>query len=166
METSIVASGIQAIQANGGGLNDGSFAFPGIFHAEAPNERVHIQVDMARTLSPIVDDSSPVYAIDIYDDGINRTSRFGLQDDAGTIRAFVSVPINASGQIDPNGTGIRSEFYGPSVAANTFVHFDFYMDYTAKTVDLSMNGTPIAAGVPFNTQSSSDIVAAASRLAR
>ena len=52
VETSIVASGIQAIQANGGGLNDGSFAFPGIFHAEAPNERVHIQVDMRERYRP------------------------------------------------------------------------------------------------------------------
>jgi hypothetical protein len=161
VESSMVASGTQAIQANGGGLNDGAFAFPGLFYAPGLNERVDIQVDMARNLSSNVDDSSPVYAIDIYDDGINRTSRFGLQDVDGSIRAFISVPINGQGQIDPNGTGIRSEFYGAAIPQNTFVHFDFTLDYSTKTVTLSMDGTPLAAGVPFFTQSSTDIVAAA-----
>ncbi|HZZ80284.1 MAG TPA: hypothetical protein VFE62_17360, partial [Gemmataceae bacterium] len=51
VESSTVASGAQAVQANGGGLNDASFAFPGIFYAPGPDERVDIQVDMARTLS-------------------------------------------------------------------------------------------------------------------
>ncbi|HWA97084.1 MAG TPA: hypothetical protein VFE62_23825 [Gemmataceae bacterium] len=161
VESSKVASGAQAIEGDGGGLNDGSYVWPNLGYTPGPNERVRIQVDMARTLSPNVDDSSPVYAIDIADQNIDRTSRFGLQQSGGEIRTFISVPINASGNIDPNGPGIRSEFYGPAIAQDTFVHFDFTLDYTSKTVNLSVDGTPLAAGVPFRTQTSAFLDSAA-----
>jgi hypothetical protein len=149
-----VASGEQAIQGNGGGLNDGSFVWPNLGYTPAENERVRIQVDMARTLSATVADSSPVYAVDIYDFDFNRTSRFGLQQRDGVIRTFVSVPINDLGEIDPDGEGIRPEFYGTSIAENVFVHFDFWMDYVTKTVSLTVDGERLASLVPFRTKAS------------
>jgi hypothetical protein len=157
VESGFAASGTQAVQGNGGGLNDGAFVWPDLHYTSASNEKVRIQVDIARTLSANVADSSPVYAVDIYDFDFNRTTRFGLQNQSGVIRAFVSVPIDGAGQIDPNGPGIRPEFVGPPVAENTFVHFDFLMNYAAKTVTLSMDGTVVAAGLPFRTGSSTTL---------
>lgn len=159
VESGMAAAGSQAVQANGGGLNDGSYVWPNLGVTPADNELIRIQVDIARTLSPTVVDSSPVYAVDIYDFDFNRTSRFGLQNPAGTsdIRTFVSVPINAQGQIDPAGPGIRSEFYGPAIAENMFVHFDFLMDYENKTVSLTVNGTRLASLIPFRTQESTTL---------
>jgi hypothetical protein len=161
VESSMVASGSQAIQGTGGGLNDGSYAFPELDYTPGANERVRIQVDMARSLTTIVDNSSPVYAIDIYDQDVDRTSRFGLQENGGQIRTFVSAPINGSGQVDPTGTGIASQYYGPSIAQNTFVHFDFTLDFADKTVDMSVNGTLLAAGLPFLAPSATTLSAAA-----
>jgi hypothetical protein len=157
VQGSTVASGTQALQANGSGLNDGTYVWPNLGYTPGANDLVRIQVDMARTLSASVADSSPVYAVDIYDFDFNRTSRFGLQQNGGVIRTFVSVPIDAGGNINPAGPGIRSEYYGPSIAQNTFVHFDFLMDYTSKTVSLTVNGTRLASLVPFRTQESTTL---------
>jgi len=154
---SVAASGTQSIQANGSGLNDGSYVWPNLGYTPSPNDLVRVQVDMSRTLSAVAADSSPVYAIDVYDFDFNRTTRFGLQNQDGNIRAFVSVPINAGGEIDPAGPGIRSEFYGAPIPAGQFVHFDFVMDYTNKVVSLELNGTVLAYGVPFRTQESTTL---------
>jgi hypothetical protein len=161
VENSMVASGTQAIQATGGGLNDGSFAFPELDYTPGANERVSIQVDIARSLTSIIDNSSPVYAIDIYDQDVDRTSRFGLQQNGGQIRTFVSAPINDSGQVDPTGTGIASQYFGPAIAQNTFVHFNVTLDFADRTVDMSVNGTLLAAGIPFLAQSATTLSAAA-----
>jgi hypothetical protein len=159
--SSFAASGLQSIQGNGNGLNDGSFAWPYLGYTPQPNDLVRIQVDMARTLSPVADDSSPVYAIDVADEFIDRTTRFGLQYNAGDIRAFISVPINAQGDIDPNGPGIRSEFLGAAIPSAEFVHFEMLLDYTSKTVSLAMNGTSLGFAIPFRTQTSTFLDSAA-----
>jgi len=154
VQSTNVASGAQAVQANGGGLNDGTFVWPNLAYMPEAGTVVRIQVDMARTLSANVANSSPVYAVDIYDDVFSRTSRFGLQQNNGVIRTFVSVPINDMGEIDPAGEGNRSEFYGPPIAQNDWVHFDFTLDYTTKTVNLNVDGVILASGVPFQSQTS------------
>jgi len=148
VQSSLVSSGSQAIQASGIEINTGSFAFPSIGYMPMAGEKIDIQVDIARTLSPVAADSSPVYAIDIYDENTERATRFGLIQNSGVIRAFVNVPFDNP---DPEGPPTRPELVGDVVAENAFVHFDLLMDFGTKTSSLSLNGSVVAADVPFLT---------------
>lgn len=148
VDNTFAASGSQSIRANGGGENDGSFVWPNIGYTPGANELIRIEVDMARTLSTNVADSSPVFAIDIYDDVFNRTSRFGLQQNNGEIRAFITAPSST------NPTGNAPVFVGSPIASGKFTHFDFYMNYTSKTVSLALDGVNVASGVAFRTPTS------------
>lgn len=148
VDNTFAASGSQSIRANGGGLNDGSYVWPNLGYTPGANELIRIEVDMARTLSTVVADSSPVFAIDIYDTDFNRTSRFGLQQVNGEIRAFITAPSST------NPTGNAPIFVGSAIAAGTFTHFDFLMNYTNKTVNLDLDGVRVATDIAFRTPGS------------
>ena len=104
--------------------------------------------------------ASPVFAIDVYDSNVYRTTRFGLYADAGTIREFVSAPYNpATSAFDPNSPTKIVELGSP-VSPNTFASFDALLDYTTKTLSLTIDGTNYGTAIPFVEPTSVDLAAA------
>ena len=161
VESTLVASGSQAVQAFGGPGRDGSFAYPVLLYTPAANELIHIQADIARSTPSIATSASPVFAIDIYDFSQDRTTRFGLSSDtSGTISEFVSAPYNnGTNSFDPNSP-VQIVPLGSPVSPNTFVHFDALLDYTSKTLSLTVDGTNYGTAIPFADPTAVNLAAA------
>jgi hypothetical protein len=148
VESTYAASGAQAVQANSGNSSV-AYAFPIVEYTPAADEQVELDVDIARTASSTTDytQNSPVYAVDVFNEDFDRTTRFGLYSDItdtvdpGAIKAFVSIPVPTS----VNVTGNMVLPLGNVVSADQFVHFKAVLDYTAQTVTLTVDGTTYGA---------------------
>jgi hypothetical protein len=162
VQTATVAGGSQAVQAFGGADRDASFAlpYPDEFIAPTANQLIHIQADIARTVSPATD-VSPVFAIDVYNTGDVRTTRFGLfADGSGTISEFVTAPYNnTTNSFDPAGTVQRVNLGSP-ITAGAFVHFDALLNYSTKTLNLTIGGVNYGTAIPFADPGASNLLAA------
>ncbi len=116
-----------------------AFVAPKVNYTPSAGEIVTIEVDIARTISPLPfpqQVSSPGFGVDIYEENaLSRTAGFGLgyNQNNHAIEAFVTF------QADGQNNGL-SRALNLNVAPSTFVNFRAEMNYDTDTFKLFVDG--------------------------
>ena len=145
----IDVAGNQVVQIPGGG-DAGNWYFPSLNHTPAPDTLVVVEADIARTLGTT--SSSFCFALDLYDENVNRIGRAGLVDNGGIIQAFVTTRVGA-GLPDAGGTA-GSLAFGGSINADQFAHFKIVLDFATQTFRVEVDSSDLGYAFPFISESS------------
>lgn len=135
--------GSTGVRATGGATN---WFYPTLNFTPTAGQVIVIECDIARTLFSAT--GSFGYAIDLYSP-TGRIGRFGLAANNGNIQPFITSKFTA-GQPDPNGA-VGNVVVGSAVAANTFVHFEARLDFSAQSFRLLINNVDLGVNLPFTT---------------
>lgn len=142
----------QAVQVSGGAT---SWAFPALNYTPQTGELVRIQASLARN-TPSSPTGSFGYSIDVFDSFVDRTTRFGLVNNAGAIHAFVTAPFNTTTLDFEAGQPVTNVLITNALPADTFFNFDVFMNYANATLRLFINGVDFG-DIPFADPLATDI---------
>lgn len=141
------SSGNQFVQVMGGETN---WFFPTLNHTPAANTLVVVEADISRILGSTT--NSFGYAIDLYNENVQRIGRFGLADNSGTIQVFVTTKVSLG---LPNPSGAEGSLaFGSAISAEQFVQFEVALNYATQTFRVKADSVDLGYDFPFIAASS------------
>ena len=150
-----VASGTSGkyVTISGSGTN---WAYPTAFaggatsYTPAANERVLVDIDIARTVGSTGALSTANYGIDVYSGTGSRVTSFGLtrNSTSNAISLYVIAPFNTTTGAFGGTTNFVVSI-SSALTAGSFYNLEAQLNFAAKSVDIYSGGSLFLGNIPF-----------------